>query len=166
MWAPLGRKKQLPGLTSLKKNSSWSCAKTFTHGIYDQKNTSLTIYFFNCACPNLDFILLSRCVCGPSSSPPPVPSPTPPCVSLLERPRLKDASNLTTLSDWPGSRWKAGMLQIQSEERLGRKGREKIMSDQRGDKRERESEGQPEEESVTSDGRQCVYKCREQETGL
>lgn len=25
MWAPLGRKKQLPGLTSLKKNSSWSC---------------------------------------------------------------------------------------------------------------------------------------------
>lgn len=27
MWAPLGRKKQLPGLTSLKKNSSWSYAK-------------------------------------------------------------------------------------------------------------------------------------------
>lgn len=25
MWAPLGRKKQQPGLTSLKKNRSWSC---------------------------------------------------------------------------------------------------------------------------------------------
>ncbi len=24
MWAPLGRKKQLPGLSSWKKNSSWS----------------------------------------------------------------------------------------------------------------------------------------------
>lgn len=31
MWAPLGRKKQLPGLTSLKKNSSWSCRKTCKH---------------------------------------------------------------------------------------------------------------------------------------
>lgn len=35
MWAPLGRKKQLPGLTSLKKNSSWSCRKTCKHNTYD-----------------------------------------------------------------------------------------------------------------------------------
>lgn len=34
MWAPLGRKKQLPGLTSLKKNSSWSCRETCKHDIY------------------------------------------------------------------------------------------------------------------------------------
>lgn len=34
MWAPLGRKKQLPGLTSLKKNSSWSCTKTHAEHWY------------------------------------------------------------------------------------------------------------------------------------
>ena len=33
MWAPLGKKKQLPGLNSWKKNSSWSCWKKTVHKI-------------------------------------------------------------------------------------------------------------------------------------
>lgn len=37
MWAPFGRKKQLPGLTSLKKNSSWSCTKMHT-GLWYTEN--------------------------------------------------------------------------------------------------------------------------------
>lgn len=48
MWAPLGRKKQLPGLTSLKKNSSWSCRKTEKHDIY-----SWYLFLFT------DFVFLS-----------------------------------------------------------------------------------------------------------
>lgn len=112
MWAPLGRKKQLPGLTSLKKNSSWSCVNTCSQGIYDQKTF---LYQF----PNLDFVLPSRCVCGPSSSPPPVPSPTPAFPSHLEMPRLGDEPIPRTPSDWPGSRSTAGMTRM--EERMGEK---------------------------------------------
>ncbi len=125
---------------------------------------------FLCSSLNSVFVLPSQCVCGPSSSPPPAPSPTPACPSHLERPHLGDASSLRTLSDWPGSQMTAGMLEIPREERLGRREREKIMSQQRGGKRERERErvrvSQMRKGDSTSDGWQCVCKGREQETGL
>lgn len=58
MWAPLGRKKQLPGLTSLKKNSSWSWRKPEKHDIYHS-----------------DLVLFTGCVFLPNRSDASVVSP-------------------------------------------------------------------------------------------
>lgn len=82
MWAPLGRKKQLPGLTSLKKNSSWSCAKTCTHGIYDPENTSSTVFFLP-----LKMISFYAPALIPSYRPDASVIP-PPCLLLLPLPFL------------------------------------------------------------------------------
>lgn len=151
MWAPLGRKKQLPGLTSLKKNSSWSCKKTRKHDIYDWGFFLFTGLVF----PLLPF----RCVCDLSSLPPPAPSPIPACPSLLERPHLGDASHARVPSHWPGWLMTTGMFQIWS----GGGERERIMSQQQtGMVRVSQKRGC----YSTSDGWPCVYKAREQETGL
>lgn len=61
--------------------------------------------------PCMVSVLPSRCVCGPASSLPPAPSPTPPSLSHLERPHLTVVSNRRTLSGWPGSQRTAGMVQ-------------------------------------------------------
>lgn len=128
MWAPLGRKKQLPGLTSLKKNSSWSCSKT----------CKLDLVSFGWLCvPLLPF----RCVCDLSSPPPPAPSPIPACPSPQERPHLGDAPSPGVPPLWPGWLMTAGMFQIRSNGTEREKERERKNNEPTPDKN---GEGQPE----------------------